>query len=448
MHPSLSLHPLVVPTNRLTEFTIGDTGVGFLFPGRRHTVDIICVCDCRSRLTLEAEVDRFGRLSFAFEPGMEGEFAVGIYREGSTRQEDPLWSLSFYVAPPDVAGLRPYKGDLHMHTCLSDGVDAPSFLVAAARAVGLDFAAITDHRVYGGSLEGIAAARTHDLDIVMIPGEEINYCLGLGHIVSLNATCGVAENFPMNSQSAGKVELESYENMDGLIDQVYATVADRVKSMDLPPGVDRRLYGYYYGVVERIREVGGTVVAAHPFWSSHGTMDMIRRTLDHVLSEQLVDAVEVFGGMSIEENLLSLSYMQQPRIAATSISLVGSSDTHSASGGHLGSIWTLVFTEELSASSIMRAIHAGLTTPCIRLGNDTILATGSFALVEYTYFLLREFFPRHDEICRSLGTEYTKALETGEGQDRQRIGVLRTALDRLYADCFGETVTQGLGNEN
>jgi predicted metal-dependent phosphoesterase TrpH len=62
--------------------------------------------------------------------------------------------------------------DLHAHSSVSDGTDAPAGLVAAARAAGLDAVAITDHDSTGGWAEAMAAARA--LGVVLVPGMEVS----------------------------------------------------------------------------------------------------------------------------------------------------------------------------------------------------------------------------------------------------------------------------------
>jgi predicted metal-dependent phosphoesterase TrpH len=56
--------------------------------------------------------------------------------------------------------------DLHTHTTVSDGGDAPSELVAKAAAVGLDAIAVTDHDNDAGCDEAVAAAREHGVEVV------------------------------------------------------------------------------------------------------------------------------------------------------------------------------------------------------------------------------------------------------------------------------------------
>ena len=75
----------------------------------------------------------------------------------------------------DAPGFAPrpdgwYRGELHCHTHHSDGDSSPDEVIAAARALGLDFLAITDHNTLSHLIE-LAALDTPDL--ILIPGFEV-----------------------------------------------------------------------------------------------------------------------------------------------------------------------------------------------------------------------------------------------------------------------------------
>jgi hypothetical protein len=75
-------------------------------------------------------------------------------------------------------GLRWYRGDLHAHTWHSDGSAPLADLVAAARAQGLDFVAVTEHNTVShlpfvlSHVEGLLPAHTTH-EPLLIPGVEI-----------------------------------------------------------------------------------------------------------------------------------------------------------------------------------------------------------------------------------------------------------------------------------
>ncbi|MVA76159.1 PHP domain-containing protein [Auraticoccus sp. F435] len=62
--------------------------------------------------------------------------------------------------------------DLHTHSSVSDGTDAPAALVAKAAREGLDVLALTDHDTFAGLAEAQQAAERHGVQLV--PGIEMS----------------------------------------------------------------------------------------------------------------------------------------------------------------------------------------------------------------------------------------------------------------------------------
>ena len=82
------------------------------------------------------------------------------------------------------AGRKPYRGDLHMHTCRSDGTESPAVVAANYRALGYDFLAITDHHRYYPSLEAMEAFSGLKTGYTLLPGEEVHLPGNPVHIVN------------------------------------------------------------------------------------------------------------------------------------------------------------------------------------------------------------------------------------------------------------------------
>ena len=137
------------------------------------------------------------------------------------------------------------RADLHLHTTASDGWPTPAKLVDhAARLVGLNVIAVTDHDTIEGALRAadFAARRARKLHIVV--GEEVSSLDG--HIVGLFLERRVA------------------------------------------PGMSAA------ATVHAIHEQGGLAIAAHPFWR---TQRMVRTGQVHgvgwLAAELDFDAIEV-----------------------------------------------------------------------------------------------------------------------------------------------------------
>ncbi len=96
----------------------------------------------------------YGALGLPFIPPeiREGADEIDAARRGA---------LPSLLAPADI------RGDLHMHTTFSDGRDTVDAMVAASRALGYEYVAITDHSPQS------AAARTLSLDGVRRQADEV-----------------------------------------------------------------------------------------------------------------------------------------------------------------------------------------------------------------------------------------------------------------------------------
>ena len=123
------------------------------------------------RTELHVTPDEAGKLVFPVYYEGEGEHFINIY---SVEDETKLLvTLSVYSLAEDMAGRIPLRGDLHMHTCRSDGKEGPTTVAANYRGHGYDFFVISDHRRYYPSLEAVEFYG--DLtDFTIVPGEEIH----------------------------------------------------------------------------------------------------------------------------------------------------------------------------------------------------------------------------------------------------------------------------------
>ncbi len=197
---------------------------------------------------------------------------------------------------------RWYRGNLHTHTTVSDGRRTPEETIAAYRAKGYDFLAITDHRIFGAGRE--------EPDFVLIPGAE--YDLNdfdrreAFHILGL----GIRENVTTRN--------------------------------DLPP----------QQLIDGIRAAGGMAVLAHPGWS----------LLEHASAQALTgyEAMEIYNGVS--EFYSGRGYYGDfvDTLASKGrvYPLLANDDTHFyeldfASG------WTMLQTDSFTISGILDSLRAG-----------------------------------------------------------------------------------------
>lgn len=196
------------------------------------------------------------------------------------------------------------KIDLHTHSNVSDGTQAPAELVAAAAAARLDVMALTDHDSTDGWDRAFEAARRHGVGLV--PGMEISCKTSRGvsvHLLSylhdpLNVDLleeitkakdarltraermveRLAEDYPLNwDDVSAHVAPGATVGRPHIADALVAAgiVSDRNEAFASILTSHSRYFVSHYAVdpvlaVELVRGAGGVPVFAHPVASSRG----------------------------------------------------------------------------------------------------------------------------------------------------------------------------------
>ncbi|XAS63204.1 PHP domain-containing protein [Micrococcaceae bacterium Sec5.8] len=194
--------------------------------------------------------------------------------------------------------------DLHAHSNVSDGTQAPGAVMASAADAGLDVVALTDHDSTDGWAEASLAARGHG--IALVPGMEISCRTTEG--ISVHLLCYLhdpahpglleeitkakdarftraermvsllAEDYPLSWDDvihhvAPGATLGRPHIADALV--AAGVVADRGEAFDSILTSHSRYWVQHYApdpalAVELVRDAGGVPVFAHPVASSRG----------------------------------------------------------------------------------------------------------------------------------------------------------------------------------
>ena len=323
-----------------------------------------------------------------------------------------------YAVAPELAQLRPYRGDLHIHTYYSDGRVSPIHMAVVGRQHGFDFAAITDHGRYGPSMQAIDMAKKIDLDLLLFPGEEVSF--PAGHIVSICASGCVTDL--IKNETVYRGELEK---------MAEGCLRDAVMVENL----DKEQYAPAKWVVDKIHELGGYAFLAHPYWISGERYHLNLPLMEQLLEDGDIDGVEVIGGYppwEMESNTLSIARYYAEVARGRRIPILGNSDTHFRQTVDIyGWYWTTVFAKPLCKEDIFHAISNLKSVACERPDGERLVVCGAFDLVEYTHFLHREFFPLHDRIC-TMQSELCMDILMGKEASRDQLDKLRKNLDDLY----------------
>ena len=363
-----------------------------------------------------APVRKGQTVEVAFTPDVEQEYVVilTVTRDGETVRKE---EFSFYALEADLFSLRPWKGDFHIHSAESDGREAPAYVAAACRRIGLDFMALTDHRQYRPSIEAKEAFAGVETDLRMYPGEEVHPPDNPVHHINFGGCRSINAMF---------ADRDAYEKA---VDAVEA-------GLDIAlPASEKRIYASSVWVFEQIRNAGGIGILCHPYWIT-GDAYNVSEALQAVFYEKLpFDALELIGGFfrwQMESNALAVARWQSERAKGRNIPVAGVSDAHGCERGELfGWYYSIVFAPSTDFPDLRAAILAERSVAVEAVEGEFPRLYGSFRLVKLAYFLMREVFPLHDELCVEEGRLMLEYL-AGDRGAADALASLRGRTSALY----------------
>ena len=371
-----------------------------------------------------ARSEESGDLTLSVETPVEGEYIIALGSENKDGVFEETAALSVYALRDDLFRLMPFKGDFHMHSTCSDGRETPEYVAAFNRKLGYDFMALTDHVEYEPSLIARKAMADFGCDMLVCPGEEVHLTKNFVHIINFGGRTSI--------NKMARDDEEKY----------FAAVREYEKSV--PENYDpstRFQVAATEWVFDRIRESGGISMLCHPYWRPKHHNYICEDVIDLLLDHQKFDVLEVIGGFwtwQVESNMLSIARWQQEQARGKTIPVAGVSDAHGCSRGLAGWYYTVIFAEELSFDSLAAAIRDNRSVAVHWIPDTYPLVVGPFRLVKFVHFLLREFYPDHDELCRIEGEIMLRALAGEEKDPVAKIAERKGSVRRFMDQCRGK----------
>lgn len=327
-----------------------------------------------------------------------GEFVVKVdfnYKESKTQ--------SLFCVKDELINLRPLRGDLHMHSIYSDGKRTPFAMALASLEAGMDFISITDHDNYKGSLEAIKKVKEHNIDLLVLPGEEISVgkgdtilSRGNGHMLCINANKSI----------------EDQRKDDKKYEKELEEIAKDLRKKELEEGIEPLHYARNIWALNKIHEANGIAILCHPNWIYYDHKYHLHQAIyKEMLKNSKLDGIEVIGDIDkIEEcnNLTYLTFLQNKN-KFKKLAPISNSDAHD-SNHDLGVRYSVLFVKEKSNNAIIQSIKEAKSVAVLRRSEIENQVIGEDFLCSYVHFLLKEYFPKIQKLKYRLSRLHLDAL--------------------------------------
>jgi hypothetical protein len=430
------IFPKVFPAHRAGTITIAGRGShAACEEGVRYELTVIPMNETNLNekekpYTVYELLPKGGALRFSHDFGDEGRYVLLVKpkdRELPAPPQRKRWPAylepqEFYVyaLEEDLFRLRPYRGDMHVHSFRSDGKEAPAVVAADYRRAGFDFLAITDHEQYGPSLEAIAAFKDLPIDLRLFTGEEVHPPCDNTHYVHF------AGNYSIN---------DIFRNEKGRYEKEIAEIE---RTLELPPGINPLKYASCLWVCAEIKKAGGMSIMVHPHWIQENAYHVSEKICVYMLKNAPFDAFELTSGQSQAENQMQISLWQQLRSEGRSIPVVGSSDSHSTEEAFT---WfnvskMAVFAGDCSKDRIISAVRNRQVVVMEQYPGETLPRLyGDYRYTAFALFLLEEYFPLHDELCFEEG-RLMKEYACGAKEAAELLKAMQGRCGVLMRKCW------------
>ncbi len=392
----------------------------------------------------EVVCDAQGGFAFTVTLNSEQEYTLALRDPAVEGRKGVIEAFRLYCVDNDLVGVYPYVGDLHLHSTMSDGDESPEVVCANYRAYGYDFLAITDHRRYYPSLHAINFYKDVPTELNLVPGEEVQlpprvnagpldpHTVSFGADYSVNqliesvATEEVGTSWETRSLTPDCPPVMTHREFSDLIDK-------RIAEMDFPKNLQASALAGVTWVHEQIRKAGGLSIYVHPTWITNNAYHIPDAFHDYLVEHNVFDAFEVLGGESyFEQNGFQTVRYYEDNAKGYHYPVVGSTDSHrSIETNTKGFICeTIVFSPENERRALIDSIKSFRSVAV-----DTISAefrlVGQLRFVRYACFLIKNYLPMHDELCKEEGRLLLQYATGTEEEQKEALKVLEVINGRV-----------------
>ena len=337
--------------------------------------------------------------------------------------------IKFYTVDQETFKLRPFKGNVHQHSNVSDGKFDPQDHVAYARIAGFDFIAVSDHRAYKQNAPVIAWAEKSRSGLTVYPGEELHTPHAVLHSLSIGGT---------TNHSVGTRTPEWIKTVQPVLDELIKKYPD-MPEKELLPWAESLI------LARRAKADGALVVYCHPAWRPRYYINNNFSMIDFLIRSKEFHAVEIINGSMANrarrDNLDAWAVFHEICVeTGTKIPPISNSDSHNVSTDAYRRTYSIVFAPDCTFPSFKDAVIDGRIVASYDLSeertNSQPIHLGASKYVRYANFLDEAgYWTKHDEIARKQG-ELIQKLQKGDQSVEAEIARLAAEIEQYRRDFY------------
>ncbi len=367
----------------------------------------------------------------------------GEYRIKFTNEKDKDLTFCVYAVGEDLVNVYPFIGDLHIHTNYSDGAQDPANVAASYRAHGYDFLSITDHGRYYPSLYAIERFKEIPTEFNLIAGEEVHlppingfrvdsHTINFGGEYSINS---LVEGDAVEQVGKDKSVRATRDDCPDVMtrEQFEKKMTELSKQITVPDNVDSLVASTLKWIYDEIRKADGLAIFVHPTWITGNTFHDPDALNDWMVENKIFDAFEVLGGENyFEQNGYQTVRYYEDRARGHKYPVVGSTDSHNCTPENRNAYIcsTIVFSPENERKALIDSIKAFRSVAVDTISKEFRLV-GEMRYVRYGCFLLKNYFPIHDDACFEEGRMMKQAVYGTADERASAIAMLSLMNDRM-----------------
>ena len=321
--------------------------------------------------------------------------------------------------------LRPYKGDIHLHSLCSDGMEAPEYVAARYREEGFDFIAVTDHGKYAPSLHTMKFWKDLRNGFRLFPGEEVHTPDNPVHIINFGGTFSVND--------LAKNEPERYRRE---VEEISRSLPPEL----IPDGETPFPVAASEWAFDRIREGNGLAMFCHPYWQQNRYV-IGEWITDAMFRRKKFDIFEVIGGFydyQWRSNNCQIARYYEETAKGNRFPVAGVSDSHGTDRDQLAfRNFTVVLAESDELADLIAAMKAGTCAAVEIMGNKIPHVVGGFRLVKYVSFLIQDYFPAQTRLCAVEGALMQEII-AGNANAKTALDALGNRVETYRRNSFGD----------